>query len=93
MRAYYVIDYDGLHTSPTIYIPEGLNKLEDAIIYVYGEMMLESWTLDTPHAIYFTEGKGYQFVDGCEDVNEKVYAGLMLNGELLDGLDEQHSAR
>jgi len=92
MRAYYVIDYDGLHTSPTIYIPEGLNK-EDAIIYVYGEMMLESWTLDTPHAIYLTEGKGYQFVDGCEDVNEKVYAGLMLNDGLLDGLDEQHSAR
>ena len=31
MEAYYVIDYDGLHTSPTIDIPEGLNK-EQAVI-------------------------------------------------------------
>ena len=75
MRAYYVIDYDGLHKSPTIHIPEGLNK-EQAAAYVYGEMMLEYWTLDTPHAIYLSEGEGYEFVEGDEDVKEKVDLGL-----------------
>ena len=76
MRAYYVIDYDGLHTSPTIDIPDGLNK-EQAVIYVYGEMMLESWTLDTPHAIYLNDGSGYQFAEGEDDVNEKVFDSIM----------------
>ena len=75
MEAYYVIDYDGLHKSPTIDIPDGLNK-EQAVVYVYGEMMLESWTLDTPHAIYLSEGEGYEFVEGYEDVKEKVDLGL-----------------
>ena len=70
MRAHYVIDYDGLHTSPTIYIPEGLNK-EEAATYVYGEM-----TLDTPHAIYIDDGSDYEVFCGDDDVNEKVHAAL-----------------
>ena len=75
MRAHYVIDYDGLHTSPTIDIPDGLNK-EQAVVYVYGEMMLESWTLDTPHAIYIDDGSDYEVFCGDDDVNEKVHAAL-----------------
>ena len=73
MRAYYVIDYGGLHTSPTFDIPTGLRQ-QDAVTYVYGKMMLESWTLDTPHAIYLTKiYKGnYQFAEGDDEVNEKV---------------------
>ena len=59
MRAYYVVDYDGLRTSPTIDIPEGLNK-EQAVTYTYGEMMLEYRTLDTPHAIFINTGSGYK---------------------------------
>ena len=88
MEAYYVIDYDGLHKSPTIHIPEGLNK-EQAATYVYGEMMLEYWTLDTPHAIYLTEGEGYEFVEGDEDVKEKVDLGLLLENRLVTELDKQ----
>ena len=72
MRAYYVIDYDGLRTSPTIDIPEGLNK-EQAVTYTYGEMMLEYWTLDTPHAIYINTGSGYECHAGDEDVAKKVF--------------------
>ena len=79
MRAYYVIDYDGLNTSPSIDIPDGLNK-EQAVVYVYGEMMLESWTLDTPHAIYLNNGTGYQFAEGDDDVNEKVFDSIMQDG-------------
>ena len=79
MRAYYVIDYDGLHKSLTIDIPDGLNK-EQAVVYVYGEMMLESWTLDTPHAIYLNDGTGYQFAEGEDDVNEKVFDSIMQDG-------------
>ena len=71
MEAYYVIDYDGLHMSPMLSLPEGLTR-EDAVVFVYGEMMLESWTLDTPHAIYLNDGGGHQFAEGDEDVNEKV---------------------
>tara|TARA_R100001460_G_scaffold97483_1_gene140061 strand:- start:177 stop:455 length:279 start_codon:yes stop_codon:yes gene_type:complete len=88
MRAYYVIDYDGLHKSPTIHIPEGLNK-EQAATYVYGEMMLEYWTLDTPHAIYLSEDKGYEFAEGDDDVDEKVHAGLLLEDKLIAELDRQ----
>jgi len=79
MRAHYVIDYDGMHTSPTIDIPDGLNK-EQAVCYVYGTMMLESWTLDTPHAIYLNDGSGYQFAYGDGDVNEKVFDSIMQDG-------------
>jgi len=88
MRAYYVIDYDGLHKSPTIHIPEGLNK-EQAAVYVYGEMMLEYWTVDTPHAIYITEDKGYKFAHGDATVDEKVHAGLLLEDKLIAELDRQ----
>ena len=76
MRAYYVIDYDGLHTSPTIDIPDGLNK-EQAVIYVYGEMMLAYWTVDTPHAIYLNDGSGYQFAEGDDDINKEVFDSIM----------------
>ena len=79
MRAYYVIDYDGLHTSPTIDIPDGLNK-EQAVVYVYGEMMLQSWTLDTPHAIYLNDGSGHQFAAGDDGVNEEVFDSIMQDG-------------
>ena len=92
MEAYYVIDYDGLHTSPTLSLPEGLTR-EDAVVFVYGEMMLESWTLDTPHAIYLSEGEGYEFAEGDEDVKEKVDLGLSLEDRLIAELDKQHSAR
>ena len=88
MEAYYVIDYDGLHTSPTLSLPEGLTR-EDAVVFVYGEMMLESWTLDTPHAIYLSEGEGYEFVEGSEDVKEKVDLGLLLENRLIAELDKQ----
>ena len=92
MEAYYVIDYDGLHTSPAISLPTGLTR-EDAVVFVYGEMMLESWTLDTPHAIYLSDGEGYEFVEGDEDVKEKVDLGLSLEDRLNAALDSQHSAR
>ncbi len=61
MKAHYVIDYNGLRTSPTIDIPEGLN-IEQALTYTYGQMMLEYWTLDTPppHAIFIDDGSGYK---------------------------------
>jgi hypothetical protein len=88
MEAYYVIDYDGLHKSPTISLPVGLTR-EDAVVFVYGEMMLEYWTLDTPHAIYLTEGEGYEFVEGDEDVKEKVDLGLLLENRLITELDKQ----
>ena len=72
MRAYYVIDYDGIHKSPTIHIPQGLTK-DQAVTYIYGEMMLSYWTIDTPHAVYITSGKGYEFSAGDNDVHETLY--------------------
>jgi len=83
MKGYYAIDYDstapsldGIHKSPAIDIPTGLSE-DEAVTYVYGEMMLQRWTLDTPHAIYLTKiyKDNYQFVAGDEDVAEKVAAG------------------
>ena len=50
---------------------------------------MEYWTLDTPHAIYLTEGEGYEFVEGDEDVKEKVDLGLLLENRLIAELDKQ----
>ena len=67
MRAYYVVDSDGLKNSETIHIPDGLTK-EEAVVFVYGRMFQDYWTFDTPHAIYITDGSGYQFTEGHQEV-------------------------
>jgi hypothetical protein len=62
---------------------------EDAVVFVYGEMMLEYWTLDTPHAIYLTEGKGYEFAEGRRGCKRKSRLGLLLENRLIAELDKQ----